>query len=84
MPFYRYYDQKKVLLKNEELEVIASMVGDIPDLFTIIPVPKGINLNQFLYPILVKEFPFLEIKLWWRPYTADKVTAKVEVVGARA
>ena len=47
MPFYRYYDQKKVLLKNEELEVIASMVGDIPDLITIIPVPKGINLNQF-------------------------------------
>ncbi len=83
MPFYRYYDQKKVLLKNEELEVIASMVGDIPDLITIIPVPKGINLNQFLYPMLAKEFPRLEMKLWWRPCIANKVTAKVEVVGAR-
>lgn len=83
MPFYRRYEQTKVLLKTEELEVAVSMVSDIPDLITITPIPKNINLNQLLYSLLTQEFPKLEMKLWWRPLTVDKITATIEVVGAR-
>ncbi len=83
MPFYRRYEQTKVLLKTEELEVVVSMVSNMPDMITITPIPKNIDLNQLLYSLLTQEFPKLEIKLWWRPRTVDKINAKIEVVAAR-
>lgn len=80
MAFYHYYKQTKVLLKNEELEVVVSMVGDIPDRSAITPMLKNVSRNDFLYPMLAKEFPGLKEKLWWQPCMADKVTAKVKIL----